>query len=76
MRLVLVGMPVVVARCPGTDAVRLRHPQTGKTVQCGPRGPSTFQGDYRYLVTTSAFKIRQYGLHKKAQNVCRTRRCD
>jgi len=39
-QLLLIGLLAFVAGCQ-TDPVFLRHPQTGKTVQCGPYSHNT-----------------------------------
>lgn len=36
MRIFAVLMLLVLTGCLTTDPIYLRHPQTGKTVQCGP----------------------------------------
>ena len=40
--LMLIGMLTLLAGCQ-TDPVHLRHPQTGKRVQCGPYPAYSFQ---------------------------------
>jgi hypothetical protein len=60
MRLVLlIGMLALFAGCQ-TDPVFLRHPQTGRTVQCGPYSHSTDPISFETATTKEGNCVEKY----------------